>query len=194
MAKIPDPVSWFEIEDALFDWVADQSEMDVVWGNQDAPAPKTYPYCTLTVLSGPRLPAAYGHDELRTSTIANQPLGEELLLEFGGQREFTLSINIFDAPPSSLGVSHPRFVMSRIQASLAAPSVLGKLSASGIAVIDYGDIVILDAAVDDTWIARCSMDVVLGIAVTSFEKIGYIKTVLVSSPEPISITDRPMGE
>lgn len=195
MAVIPDPIDWQTIEDALYDWFAEQSGVPVVWADQDSPQPQAYPFGTIAIISGPNIVGASGNDELRTSTDLGQPAGEEVLQEFGGQREMTVSCQVFTKPPESFNPSvHARAIMSRVQSSLAAPSVLEAFLAAGLAVVNQGDVDDLSEAVEDTWIGRSNLDVLFGLSACSSERTGYIKTVEISAPDPFDLVEKPFGD
>ena len=195
MAIIPDPIDWTTIEDAIYDWFSEQSGVPVVWGNQDSPQPQPYPFGALTIIAGPNQVSVAGNDELRTSTDLGQPDGEEVRLEFGGQRDMTVSCQIFTKPPESHNPAvHARAILSRVQSSLAAPSVLSTLLASGLAVIRQGDVDDLSELIEDTWIGRANLDVQFGLASGSFERTGYIECAELNAPDPFNLTEEPFGD
>jgi hypothetical protein len=179
MAQIPDPLNWQTIEDTIYDWFTEQSGVSVVWGNQDSPE-EPYPFGVLSVISGPLMVAP--QDEVKWTTDLSKPLGQEVALNIEGLRELVVSCQIFAEPPTSLDPSaHPRFIMSRVQASLSAPSVLEAFRNANMSIIRAGDIIILDAPDDDTWIARANMDVRFYLMSQSVEESGFMNEIEITS-------------
>ena len=195
MAIIPDPIDWTTIEDAIYDWFFEQSGVPIVWGNQDSPQPQAYPFGTLTIIAGPNQVPQAGNDELQQTTDLGQPLGEEVLQEFGGHRDMTVSCQIFSRPPDSFApTTHARAIMGRVQSSLAAPSVLATLLAAGLAVIRQGNVDDLSSVIEDTWIGRANLDVQFGLLAVSSERTGYIECLEVTAPDPFNLVDEPFGD
>jgi hypothetical protein len=179
MAQIPDPLNWQIIEDTIYDWFVEQSGLDVAWGRQDSPQP-IYPFGVLNVVSGPLMVAP--QDEVKWETDLSKPLGQEVALRITGLRELVVSCQVLAELPESFNPSaHPRFVMGRVQASLSAPSVLKAFNDVNMSIIRAGDIVILDEADDDMWIARANMDVRFYLVSDSTERTSYINEIEITS-------------
>ncbi len=179
MAQVTAPIDWKTIEDGLFDWFQEQSGLDpsrIYYGNQDAPQPGNYTYAHLNILTGPI--QLGGKDEIRYEVDLAQ-VGEELLPNVCGLREFTLSSTVHTALPDANNPAlHSRAIMSRVQSSLSAPSVIRSFQSIGISVVTRGDLLDLSGIVNDTYINRTSLDTRFYTAANSTdERTTFIETV-----------------
>lgn len=180
MAQVSAPIDWLAIENGLFDWFQEQSGLNpqrIVYGLQDAPQPENYTYAHLSILSGPI--QLGGRDEVRYDFDPGAPAGEELIPNVCGLREFTLSCTVHTALPDANNPAlHSRAIMSRVQSSLSAPSVIRALQAFGVSVVERGDLIDLSGIVNDTYVNRTSMDTRFYTAANSTdERTTYIETV-----------------
>ncbi len=180
MAQVTAPIDWQTIEDGLFDWFQEQSGLDpqrIIYGNQDAPQPGDYTFAHLNILSGPI--QLGGRDEIRYEYDAGAPAGEDLLPRICGLREFVLSCTVHTSlPEANSPALHSRAVMSRIQSSLSAPSVIRAFHSFGVSILDRGTLVDLSGIVNDGYINRTSLDVRLLTAANSEdERTTYIDTI-----------------
>lgn len=138
------------------------------------------------------LTLADGYDNKQLS-YANNDTGHEVGIEVVGLREITVSCQVFiDKPDSIDPTKHALHFMSIAQSSLGLPSYLAALSTAGLAVIDEGTILDIAEIVGDAYISRTSMDVRFYLASSVTERIGYIETAKISSPD-LGIIDESFG-
>lgn len=192
MPIIPDPIDWLTIENALYDWFQEQADIAVIWGNQDAPQPP-YPYGTITIISGPNPVMAF--DERVYNTIDGAPAGEEVQISTFGDRNITVSLQAYVGPPDNFNpAKNARAIMSRVQASMAAQSVIEFFRSKNIAMLGQQPMQNIDEVIEDTWISRANMDAIFGFSSLTTEKYGYIKETLVSAPAPFDFDDKSFGD
>ena len=130
----------------------------------------------------PSTPGLYNVVTTTNLEWANLDEGNEVAHVACGRRVVTLNIQAFerDTRTDNPGTDPARNafnMLSRLQASLMTPSVQTQLRASGIAIIEEGDVLDLSEPVEDTILSRASMDVRMRMLSTLTEYTGYIYTV-----------------
>jgi hypothetical protein len=185
---VSSPIEWTDVQDAIYQWCSGATGLPFIWEDQDAPQP-AYPYGSMRLTSGPRRVA--GADEVRVTYDGGQDLGHEIGLEVGGLREITVTVqahvNQRDSGPDDDATNF----VTRLQSSLALPSVQELLRDAGLAVVEEGPVLNLGRVLDDTWVARAAMDVRLGLASNLVERTGYVATVAIE-PDVTDVDGSPV--
>jgi len=173
------PIDMEAFQDAIQAWFADVTGLESIWRNQSAPQPE-YPFAGLAILSGPEPSAPQW--EQRFDTDLSRPEGEEVRISVCVPCRFTIScqtyVNMPDARNPELNAAA---YMIRAQSSLSLPSVLASLHAAGISVERPGTVQNLDEVIEDSFVSRAAMDVVLGATLNLEELTGYVNKVKVKS-------------
>lgn len=171
------PLDWRQVQNTLRDAFRAASGLSsVIWARQNAPQPAR-PYATLQVIAGPlRLGAL---DEENDVYQAGNAAGEEIEQTFKGQREFTLSCQVFADTTADAGTAYD--YLSRAMSGLSLPSAQSLFVNVGLAVVSANGIQDLSALLETKWQSRAQMDVRFRIADSVVEKTGYIATV---EPDP----------
>lgn len=130
-----------------------------VWEASRAPQPDL-PYISLDMIAGP---SRIGHDELRIDPLTGKT-------QSAGMRYYTLSINVHGDTANEIA--------SELQSSLELPSIQEELSKSGIAVVDIGDVRILDNLQETDWEGRAQFDFQFAVSKNKVDdKSGVIEKV-----------------
>ena len=166
-------INWRAIQDALYQWACQYTEIPWIWANQDAPQP-AYPYGVLNMPSGPTMRAP---DEHRFDSIKAE-------MGVVGFRNFTVSLQVRVGQPAA-DVSpndDARSMLTVLQGALRLPSALSLFQASNFCVISDPAITQIDEKVADTWISVCGMDLVCRAASNMTETgVDYFEKLKISS-------------
>ena len=167
--KTPNPykLNIAKIQKALYDWI--KSETDgvipqdqIVWRNQSEPLP-TRPCVSMKIISGPK----------RTGYQDNTVMASDTAIMIGGQREMTVSIQVFGNRMIHRPLSNQMAL--DLNSSLSKSSVLDRLSASGVAVCNQGEVTNLTALEETEYEERAGFDVLLSVAENITDETGFIE-------------------
>lgn len=173
------PIDMEAFQNAIQEWFAEATGLETIWRSQSAPQPE-YPFAGLAITSGPAPSAPQW--EQRTDTDLNRPAGEEVRISVGIPCRFTVSCQVYVGMPDARNPAiNATAYMIAAQSSLSLPSVLAALCSAGIAVERPGVVQNLDEIIEDSFVSRATMDVVLGAALNLEEFAGYIAKVKIKS-------------
>lgn len=173
------PIDMEAFQNAIHAWFAEATGLETIWRNQSAPQPE-YPFAGLAILSGPEPSAPQW--EQRFDTDLNRPEGEEVRISVGVPCRFTVSCQVYVGMPDARNPAiNATAYMIAAQSSLSLPSVLADLCSAGIAVERPGVVQNLDEIIEDSFVSRAAMDVVLGAVLTLEEFTGFVSKVKVKS-------------
>lgn len=155
-----------QFQDAVYDWIKTQTEgvipeEQILWRNQAETLPPR-PCVTMKIIDGPK---PVGRDE-------NLLQGAGRKIVVGGQREITVSIQIFGN--ASLHKPMALQMASDLQDSLGLPTVKDRLRKRGIAIQDRGDPQNLTALEETQYEERAGFDVLFGVAQNVIDSPGVI--------------------
>jgi hypothetical protein len=161
------------MENALHAWVSAALAFDVIWADQNAPAPaipaRGGRYGTI------RLTGPFGQGaELASATNLSNPAGQEIEQTVSEQQEWSLSVQVYGA--------NARAQLAGAKLKLQLPAALEALRAAGVAVVDVGDTQDVSALVGSQIETRALMDVRIRTVDSATERTGYIDRVGISSP------------
>jgi hypothetical protein len=167
MIAAPLPMSAFQ--DAIYDWASAQMRIDGVWANQDIARPVR----SCFVLNRINSPIVLGEDELR-ARIDLSDAGREVKFDLVGQREFTVSLQVF--ADSQDPRSNAEAYLSLAQLSLANPDVIEVLDDVGLSIVMIGQIIRQDEIAGALFQSRAAMDITFGCTAYQQEvsAVGYI--------------------
>jgi hypothetical protein len=166
-------------QNAIQAWFADVTGLLTIWRNQSAPQPE-YPFASLMIISGPEPSAPQW--EQRFDTDLDRPGGGEVRISVCVPCRFTVSCQAFIEMPDARNPNQNATVyMNRAQSSLSLPSVLAAFHAAGISVERPGIVQNLDAIIEDSFVSRAAMDIVLGASLNLEEFTGYVDKVKMKS-------------
>ena len=144
--------------DALQAWAKKVSGVTTIWFNQRAPRPVP-PYVGLNIIAGP---GKVGDDNLRQDTPG--------VFYIAGMRYFTLSVNTYGVNANSLAAA--------LNDSLDMPSIQDLLRVSDIAIVDVGDVKILDQLLETDVEGRAQFDFQFATSINKVDDgTGYISKV-----------------
>lgn len=173
------PIDMEAFQNAIQAWFADVTGLETIWRNQSAPQPE-YPFAGLAILSGPEPSAPQWEQRFDTDPL--RPAGEEVRISVGVPCRFTISCQVYvDIPDARNPELNATAYMIRAQSSLSLPSVLASLHTAGISVERPGTVQNLDEVIEDSFVSRAAMDVVLGATLTLEEFTGFVSKVKVKS-------------
>lgn len=112
-------------------------------------------------------------------TYANNDAGHEVALEIGGQREITISLNVFSSDKSPSGDA--RFHLLKLFEAANLPSSIAVFDAAGFALIERLPVVSLNDTTNGKRRSRAAFDIIVRYAASTIERTGYIETVAISS-------------
>lgn len=136
-------INWTDIENKLYTWVSQISEINVIWANQNAPQPEA-PYITLNIIS---INKVGGFDDLRY---------ENGNFNRCGLRRITLSIQVYGKE----GLT----ILTKLKDSLETFNVEQLLKEdTQIGIMDATDINDTTIFLDTIYEVRYSMDVMFYI-------------------------------
>lgn len=193
------PIDWNTIENALHAFVVAVTGFaagKVIWANQKTPRP-AYPYASMKKISGP---SAVGIDEDRSTT--GSFAGKPASLDVVGNREITMSIQVFGTPNSISPTEHATAYISALQSALSISLYNAPLAVAGLAVRGINPIELPDEQVADAWVSRGILDVRfglvsnvrLGIDVIEKANIKAIGIDGIGALDPSLIIDQEFGE
>lgn len=161
---------WIEIKTALHDFAARATGIaTVIWARQNGPRPPL-PFVELSVSADTSTGLA---DEERQRENETPTPGAELILETGGNDEFTITIEVFVDPDTDDAPAR----MRRVRRALSKDSEVNSFDAVGLAVIDSGAIQDVSAMLDTEQEGRATFDVRFRYADSSEEPTTFIETV-----------------
>jgi len=168
-------LDWRTVEDAIFNWFASATGIDVIWANQDVPQPP-WPFGTLNIIAGPT--KIGGEDSVIVTTDMNQPAGEEVQLDNRGPRHFVVSCQVIQGPPDTHNPDiHARRLASAAHAALSLESVHQAFTAVGLAMVEVDNITSIDTEVGQEWTTRSVFDVTFAFMSSITERTGFINNV-----------------
>lgn len=150
-------IDFTTIEDALWEWVSGQTELETIWDKPNAPRPCT-PFAMISHLSGP----------VKIGTVDDLRHNSGDVFEVCGQRTLSYSISV-------IGKGAVGYV-SDLQISLECPTVLSRLRAAGIAVWEQGEVQDTSTLLETGYEERANMDVVLGVAALKEDEVGELRS------------------
>lgn len=149
---------------ALYNWVKNELNDDVppgqiIWREQSEPLPKR-PCVAMKIIDGPRR-TGWDHEDFVPESNGD--------FKISGQREMTLSVQVFGADAHQLA--------SDLNRSLSKETVCAELRKAGIAVFQWGDVQDISAIFETRFEHRFSFDVLLGVKDEVIDRIGIIEEV-----------------
>jgi hypothetical protein len=179
-------ISWRIAEDAIFEWFAGATGIDVIWSDQDVPQPP-WPYGTLKIISGPD--RIGGEDNIRRSTDMTKA-GEEVQLEHNGPRHILVSCQVIQGPPNTHNPDlHARHLASAAHAALSLGSINQAFIVAGLAVVDIEAITDIDTEVGGEWTTRSVFDVTFAYTSSINERVGFVENIEITGTVDDSGTD-----
>lgn len=163
-------LNWEALEDALYAFVSAKLGIKTHWQHQRIPRPAR-PYATLRLGSV----VALGHDETSRAFDPDAKPGEELVLTTTGNRELTLTVNVYSDVVTGSGTARER--LSRLQTAIEAPLAIEALWASGISVVDRGAVLDLTELLETGFESRAALDVRLLVRDLVTESTTFIEHV-----------------
>jgi len=145
-------IEWRDIEDTIYDWFSEQTDVEAIWANHKAVQPE-YPYGLLQVISGPSREGSFDSEVVTQTTTTST-------IEHVGVRLFTVSCQILDCPNPRDVINTSRARIEKAQSSLSLESVNDTLRAGCLAVVDIGDISNIDFTTEDRYVSRSNMDII----------------------------------
>lgn len=190
------PIGWTNIQAAIHAFVVAATGLPaerVMWGNQTAPRP-TYPYATITKISGPN---PIGQAEQRSTTTGVAP-ADTTTLDIGANAEIVVSIKVhsLSATPAENAAAY----IGAVFAALDIPTYVDPLRVQCAVRGINGPVNLPDMQVADVWISRAVLDVRLGIVSNVSIPIDVIETVQAAavgdglgSLDPDAVIDEEFG-
>jgi hypothetical protein len=169
------PISLEKIQNAIHDWFSSSTGLQVVWQNQNAPAPEGS-YGSLNMIVGPT--SRGGVAELRETYDARRALGAEVELEVAMECSLTVSCQVFvkgtdGANPSCNAMSY----CVRAQMALELSTFIDGLNAANVSVSSVSGPKNLPALLGTEWESRAGIDITFNSMLSLREFIGYIEKV-----------------
>lgn len=161
-----------EFQNAVYEWFSGATEIEVIWGNQNAPRPN-YPYGTLLITSGPILMSPFAEE--RTSFDDSRPLGQEVALDEVVPIQFVVSCQIYDNEGLALEY------INKAQIALMRPSYLAAFRVANISVARSNPITNISGLIEDKIQSRAGLDVTFNASMSYVEYVGYIEKVKAKS-------------
>lgn len=163
-------VEWHVIQDAIYQWACQATEIDWVWSDQDT-AQQRYPYGVISPVSGL---AKTGIDEVRwVPPVAPETKGRNV---HTGPRVFTLGFDVQVGEPDSN--SRPDMsahsILSTLQATTGFVATSEILFPANVAIIEELPIVPLGQFIGSNHISRAQMDIRFGTQSCIEEAIDQI--------------------
>ena len=168
------PIDFEAVEDAIQAFFAAASGLEVYWADQLKPR-GTYPYGTVKIISGPD---RVGQDEVRVEAASPDPgkPGEGGLLRSVGNREITVSFQVFGPANNIAPAASARAYAASVAAAFALPLYGDVLAVAGLAVRGVGNPIGLpNVQVADAWFTRANLDVRLGLASNVSQPVHVIE-------------------
>lgn len=155
------PVDFVTIENAIWNWVWSSSGLaaaQVMWASQNQPGLNA-PYITLRIGTIATIGLS-DSVELRLNPTPSP--GAEILFIGRGQRRCTLTITCYGTTP--IGATGAAAILDQVLGALSLDPIASPLSAAGIGIASYHDIVSIDGVVNSTLLEpRASIDVIFFI-------------------------------
>jgi hypothetical protein len=157
MSRTPQPsIVWEDVEQALVDWAAEASGLEVIWAEENGPQPER-PYVVLDWLS---FPSAVGDDYFSDELDSDEEIIERSL---EGVREATLNVQVYAS--STRAGQNAAYYCDLLSNSLGSDTmVLEHFTPVRMAPWDWQAIAKGDFAEDGKAISRAGFDIRLGFS------------------------------
>lgn len=154
-----------EIQQAIYQWAKRESNIEVVWSNQNAPQP-TYPFIALDVLSGPEPWGAF--DEAQTSTSV-----AGFKLNFVGLRYLVISVQCFSHEIDNAYYDRNALaIATQLQSSLNQFDIFHP---ANISVMRLSPVTISNYRTDTAIVSRAGLDIMLCVSSERIETATWIE-------------------
>ena len=167
-------MSWASVRDAFQSAIVAASGLastGVVWAFQDTDQP-AMDYASLSLGSA----LGKGLDWVRESTDLTRPRGSEVALQVVGQREATLTVEVYSAHTvAAVAEDDALAIAERVRSALILPSIRATLRAANIAPIDTGPAQYIPTIVGASFRGRAVLAIRCYVpAQAVVEYVGYI--------------------
>lgn len=158
------------LEDALQAWAKAASGVEAVWVRQKLKS--TPPYLSL-LLQGPK--TLSGTPERWHTYDAQAPAGQEITHAYRDNEEWVLQVQAYT--PKTVGDDEASALLKKLKDSLKLDGTVATLRASGISVIEVGDIQNVSVVIETEWQGRAAVALRLHTADVSTETSTFVETV-----------------
>jgi hypothetical protein len=168
---IPGELTLANVQKAIYSWIKSRTGSlipndQIIWRDQSQPLPPR-PCITMKIIDGPRR-VGYSDSQM----FIGGPTGSQFMM--GGQREMTISIQIF----GNIKIQRPMAYQLAVElnSSLSLPTVIDSLSQAGIGVLNQGDPINITALEETEYEERAQFDVLISVAQNMVDDPGIITT------------------
>jgi len=165
-------IDWKTVRDAIYDWAHNSTGLDIEWSNQRR-AQSARPYGVLNMIGPPKMLG--GDDALVISTDLSAGAGREIQQTYFGNREITVSLQIFSSTTAGMGQAME--YMSLAQSALNRESFFLPLLAAGVSVVNFGPPTDMSGVESATYVSRAALPVKFAVVDKTVDQTGYIETV-----------------
>jgi hypothetical protein len=146
----------------------------VYFATQNGPSLAPGP-CITIALGGP---VRIGMLDPVTKTVdLGAPNGKEIVFTSKGLRELVVTLQAFSPQANALDMENDaRELLSRIDASLALPTIRPSLNKIGLGVLRQGNVVWQPGIIRAGWEGRAVLETVFCVSETATGAVGYIET------------------
>lgn len=174
-------IDWEAVQDAIWQWFSESTELVTVWADQDMPQPK-YPYASLDIISGPT--RVGGQDDVVRVTDLAQ-VGEEVQHRRIGLRQFIIACQIHVGPKRNQFATfqeptpncNARALMSSAEAQLETFAIHQIFRDACLAFVRRTEMLSLDLPIAGEILSRVQMDIEFATNSVVDERTTYIEDV-----------------